>query len=93
MKLGQGRNWTTADIPGQTGKLAAVTGATGGLGLETALELARAGAEVILAGRNASKGAEAIRRILAAVPGAKVRFALVDLASLTSVAAFAGRWL
>ena len=93
MKLGQGRNWTVADIPNQTGKLAVVTGATGGLGLETALELAGAGAEVILAGRNAAKGAEAIRRILAAVPVAKVRFGLVDLASLASVAAFADRLL
>ena len=93
MKLGQGRNWTVADIPAQAGKLAVVTGATGGLGYETALELARAGAEVVLAGRNASKGAEAIRRILAAVPGAKVRFGLVDLASLASVTAIASRLL
>ena len=93
MKLGQGRNWTTVDIPSQAAELAVVTGATGGLGFETALELARAGAEVVLAGRNAAKGAEAIRRILVAVPLARVRFELVDLASLTSVAAFADRML
>lgn len=93
MKLGQGRNWTTVDIPNQTGKLAVVTGATGGLGFETALELARTSAEVILAGRNAAKGAEAIRRILAAVPLARVRFELVDLTSLDSVAAFVDRLL
>jgi hypothetical protein len=48
--------WTTKDIPDQSGKLAVVTGATGGLGLETALDLAGAGAEVILVGRNPAKG-------------------------------------
>ena len=51
--------WTTHDIPDQSGKLAVVTGATGGLGLETALDLAGAGAEVILAGRNPAKGRDA----------------------------------
>ena len=51
--------WTTRDIPDQSGKLAVVTGATGGLGLETALGLAKAGAEVVLAGRNPAKGRNA----------------------------------
>ena len=83
------KNWSVADIPSQAGKLAVVTGATGGLGYETALGLAQAGAEVVLAGRNEAKGADALRRILAVAPGAKVRFGMVDLASLTSVAAFA----
>lgn len=83
------KNWGIADIPSQIGKLAVVTGATGGLGYETALGLAQAGAEVILAGRNEAKGADAVRRILAVAPGAKARFGMVDLASLASVAAFA----
>jgi NAD(P)-dependent dehydrogenase (short-subunit alcohol dehydrogenase family) len=43
--------WTIADIPPQTGKIAVVTGANSGIGWHTALELARAGAEVILAAR------------------------------------------
>ena len=51
-------SWTTKDIPDLSGKLAIVTGATGGLGLETALRLAQAGGEVILAGRNADGGCE-----------------------------------
>jgi NAD(P)-dependent dehydrogenase (short-subunit alcohol dehydrogenase family) len=90
--------WGTSDIPDQRGRLAVVTGATGGLGYETALGLAQAGAEVILAGRNEAKGAEAVRRILATVQdakirGAKIRFELIDLASLASVAAFAQRLL
>jgi NAD(P)-dependent dehydrogenase (short-subunit alcohol dehydrogenase family) len=87
------RDWGVKDMPNQTGKLAVVTGATGGLGYETALGLAQAGAEVVLAGRNDAKGEDAIRRIRAVAPGAKVRFEKVDLASLASVAAFAERLL
>ena len=82
--------WTTADIPNQTGRSAVVTGA-GGLGYETALALARADAEVILAGRNPARGAESIARVRAQVPEANIRFAELDLASLASVAAFARR--
>jgi NAD(P)-dependent dehydrogenase (short-subunit alcohol dehydrogenase family) len=76
--------WTAADIPSQVGRCAVVTG-TGGLGLETALQLARAGAEVIIAGRNANKGSDAVARIRAAAPQARVNFEEVDLASLASV--------
>ena len=82
--------WTTADIPSQSGRSAVVTG-TGGLGYETALALARAGAEVILAGRDPGKGAVSVGRIRAQVPQANIRFAPLDLASLASVAAFAER--
>jgi NAD(P)-dependent dehydrogenase (short-subunit alcohol dehydrogenase family) len=82
--------WTIADIPSQTGRSAVVTG-TGGLGFETALALARAEAEVILAGRNADRGAYSVARIKAQVPEANIRFAELDLASLASVAAFAKR--
>jgi NAD(P)-dependent dehydrogenase (short-subunit alcohol dehydrogenase family) len=85
--------WTTSDIPTQTGKLAAVTGATGGLGYETALALAQAGAEVILLGRSDAKGRDALQRISAIVPQAKLRFENVDLASLASVRACAARLL
>jgi NAD(P)-dependent dehydrogenase (short-subunit alcohol dehydrogenase family) len=82
--------WTVADIPPQAGRRAIITG-TGGLGYETALALAQAGAEVILAGRNAVKGAAAIRQIGAAAPGARITFEPLDLASLQSVADFAAR--
>lgn len=84
------REWSTFDIPDQTGKLAIVTG-TGGLGYETALELASRGADVVLAGRNAAKGTESVRKILHEVPGAKIHFEELDLASLASIAAFAER--
>lgn len=83
-------HWTTSDIPYLGGRTAVVTG-TGGLGFEDALALARAGAEVIIAGRNPAKGAEAVAKVLADTPLAHVRFEAVDLASLASVAAFAER--
>jgi len=82
--------WTTANIPDQSGRLAVVTG-PGGLGYETALALATAGAEVIVAGRNPDKGASAVSAIRNAAPRASVRFEQLDLASLTSVASFASR--
>lgn len=82
--------WTSADIPAQTGRLAVVTG-TGGLGFEDALALARSGAEVIIAGRNAQKGAEAVARIRQQAPSAKVSFEQLDLASLASVRSFADK--
>ncbi len=85
--------WTTQQIPNQSGKLAIITGATGGLGLETASSLAGAGAEVILAGRNPAKGRAAEALIRERHRGAEVRFELADLASLASVGGFADRML
>lgn len=85
--------WTTNDIPDLSGRLAIVTGATGGLGLQTALVLAGKGAEVVLAARNPDKGTEAERLIRSRHPKAAVRFDLLDLASLASVQAFAERHL
>lgn len=83
--------WTTAEMPSQAGRLAIVTGANAGLGFETALALAAAGAEVILAARNPDKGEAAVRRILGRHHAARVRLELVDLASLASVREFAVR--
>jgi NAD(P)-dependent dehydrogenase (short-subunit alcohol dehydrogenase family) len=85
--------WTINDIPDESGKLAIITGATGGLGLETAIALAGAGAEVILVGRNPAKGRTAEALIKARHKNAKVRFEALDLASLASVTAFAERML
>lgn len=82
--------WTVSDVPPQHGRTAVVTG-PGGLGFETALALARAGAEVVLAGRNPEKGEEALARVRAAVPQARAAFEQVDLADLGSIAAFAER--
>ncbi|MFN7055299.1 oxidoreductase [Hyphomonas sp.] len=84
------KNWSTPDIPSQRGRTAVITG-TGGIGFEAALALAHAGGEIILAGRNAQKGAEAVSRILEGASRADIRFEQVDLADLSSVAAFAAR--
>jgi NAD(P)-dependent dehydrogenase (short-subunit alcohol dehydrogenase family) len=82
---------TQAEIPSQLGRTAVVTGATGGLGYETALALAKAGSEVILTGRDDRKGQSAIEKISREVTGAKVSYEHLDLASLASVADFAQR--
>ena len=85
--------WSTHDIPAQHGKRVVITGATGGLGYETALALAAVGAEVILSGRNASKGEDALRRIRKQHPQARIRFEKLDLARLGSVSEFCERLL
>ncbi|MFB9839716.1 oxidoreductase [Actinoallomurus acaciae] len=81
--------WTTDDIPDLAGKRAIVTGANSGLGLRTALELARHGATVVLGCRSAERGERAVAAIRAAVPDADVVLGSLDLADLASVRAFA----
>jgi NAD(P)-dependent dehydrogenase (short-subunit alcohol dehydrogenase family) len=81
-------DWQTTDIPSQAGKLAVVTGANSGIGYYTALELARAGAEVILGCRDAAKGEQAARALQEA-SGGRVTLRPLDLASLASVRSFA----
>ena len=84
-------DWTTRDMPPQKGRRVLITGATGGLGYETALALARAGADVLLTGRNPAKGQQALARIRAHSPAATIRYADLDLADLDAVATFAAR--
>lgn len=86
------KNWTSQDIPSQRGRLAVITGATGGLGYETALALTGAGARVVLTGRNPAKGAAALQHIRAVHPGADVRYETLDLGSLASIQDFAERF-
>lgn len=71
--------------------MAVVTGGSRGLGYEVALALAQAGADVIVAGRDGSKGRAAVAQIRLLAPTAVVRFEKLDLANLTSVADFAAR--
>ena len=77
--------YTRASIPDLTGRTAVVTGANGGLGLETAKALAGAGASVVLAARNQEKAAAAVAEIAAEVPDPDLEVVPLDLGSLASV--------
>jgi NAD(P)-dependent dehydrogenase (short-subunit alcohol dehydrogenase family) len=78
-------SWTPAAIPDQSGRRVVITGATGGLGYHTALELARRSASVVLTVRAATKGEETAAAIRGEVPDADVSVLTCDLASLASV--------
>ncbi|MDT5003316.1 MAG: hypothetical protein QOJ24_492 [Mycobacterium sp.] len=82
-------NWTTSDIPDQTGRTAVITGANTGLGYETAAALAAKGAHVVLAVRNTDKGQAAADLISRRSPGASVAVQELDLTSLVSIRAAA----
>jgi NAD(P)-dependent dehydrogenase (short-subunit alcohol dehydrogenase family) len=84
-------SWITAHVPEQSGKKVIVTGATSGIGWETARVLARLGAEVVLAARDDAKGLDAVLRIREVVPTARVRHSKLDLSSLESVRDFSSR--
>ena len=78
-------SWSTADIPDQTGRVAVVTGANGGLGLETSRALAEKGAHVVMAARNQEKAAAAVEDIRGTVPDADLEVVALDLSSQASV--------
>ena len=78
-------SWSATDIPEQSGRVAVVTGANGGLGLETARELARKGAHVVMAVRNHQKAEDAVADIRAGVPDAGLELVSLDLGSQASV--------
>ena len=68
-----------------SGRTVLVTGASGGLGLSVARQLAGAGARTLLGCRNPAKAEAAIATIRRTVPQARVEFVRIDLASLESV--------
>jgi NAD(P)-dependent dehydrogenase (short-subunit alcohol dehydrogenase family) len=87
------QNWSTADIPSQAGKLAIITGSNSGIGFQAAKELARAGATVILACRNAQKAEDAKNKILAEISHAKIEVGSLDVADLKSVREFSKKFI
>ncbi|WP_433021249.1 oxidoreductase [Kribbella sp. CA-294648] len=84
-------SWSTKDIPDLTGSTALVTGATSGLGYETALELLRHGADVTIAARNPEKSEQAAASLQASA-GRQPEILELDLADLNGVAAAAERF-
>ncbi|MDU5336506.1 oxidoreductase [Enterococcus sp.] len=81
------KRWTKNEMGSQAGKNIIITG-TGGLGFEAAISLSSAGANVIIAGRNPSKGAHAVKMIKSDYPQAKIEFQKLDLADLASIEKF-----
>lgn len=71
------------------GKFAVVTGGNGGLGLETARVLASKGSNVVIACRSLKNGEEAVAKLLAENPEAKVSAMQLDLGSFSSIRQFA----
>lgn len=86
------RPWTIDKIPDLSGRQALVTGANSGLGYVTARELARRGARVVLACRDAGRGAAALDQMRGELPGAHLDLRSLDLASLASIRTFARQW-
>ena len=80
-------NWSASDIPDLTGKRFLITGATSGIGLAAATELARRNAHVVITARSAEKAREALKKI---GPGL-VDYILLDLTDLESVKRAAAR--
>jgi NAD(P)-dependent dehydrogenase (short-subunit alcohol dehydrogenase family) len=76
-------------VPSQRDKLIVVTGANSGTGKEIARRLAGAGADVIMAVRDAGRGEAARQDLLAAQPDARLTVRVLDLADLPSVKSFA----
>ena len=70
-----------------------VTGATNGIGFETALSLSRMGAHVTIAGRNDSRCRDAQTRILEKCPSAKVDYLVADLSDLYQIRRMAVEYL
>jgi NAD(P)-dependent dehydrogenase (short-subunit alcohol dehydrogenase family) len=80
-----------ASIPDLSGKIAVITGANGGLGLETAKALAGKGAHVVMAARDQAKAVSASEELRSDTPDASFEVVALDLASLASVREAADR--
>jgi NAD(P)-dependent dehydrogenase (short-subunit alcohol dehydrogenase family) len=87
--MSNNNQWTSENIPDQSGRVAIVTGANSGIGYETARALAHKGATVIMACRSVEKGQVAAHKIQDEDPQGTVAVMALDLANLSSVRDFA----
>ncbi|MTE14333.1 oxidoreductase [Nocardia aurantiaca] len=85
------RPWTVSEAGSQAGRVAVVTGANTGIGLEIARQLATADATVVLACRDQGRADAARADILGSAPKANVYAVQVDMGSLDSIAACSRR--
>jgi len=75
------------------GRTALITGATTGIGKETARALAAAGATVVITARTDEKGEAAVTELVELVPGGDISYEVLELGSLESVRAFSDRFM
>ncbi len=66
-----------------------ITGATSGIGKETAIQLAKTGARIVFNARNEERGAIALKDIISASGNDSIRFEVCDLSSFASIRTFA----
>lgn len=85
--------WTRSRVRHLSGRRILVTGANSGIGFEAVRLLADRGAHVVLGCRDPQRGADAVARVRAAVPDARVELLELDLADLTKIRAAVERWL
>ena len=82
------RATTLDDVALETAKVCIITGASRGIGFETALKMAALDYDVILACRDAHRGNAAVARIRQQIPEGEVTFMQLDLASVKSIHSF-----
>lgn len=85
--------WTAADVPDQAGKIAIITGGSGGIGKETARVLLAKGAKVYIAARSEEKAQKAIDELKQETGKDSVLFLKLDLADLVSIKASAEEFI
>lgn len=84
--------WIDANLQSQKGKTILITGGNSGIGYYAALALAKVGADVLIAGRNAERIEQAVRDIQVEDIAGSVESGIVDLASLKSVQEYADQF-
>lgn len=87
------KKWTADKIENLKGKNVVITGGNSGIGYYTALELGRAGANVIIACRDAARGEAALAELQKQAPGLALKVELLDLTDLLSVRMFSEKYL